>query len=110
MIKENITYAHSWCQQSRWLDQQEASSALELRQLLEPLVALVAEEVLLLVVQLALVGEEVGWWGWELRWQQQVQEQQLGEVVVEVEQQLLEQEQLVQELLLAWHLLARVGS
>ena len=67
MIKENITYAHSWCQQSRWLDQQEASSALELRQLLEPLVALVAEEVLLLVVQLALVGEEVGWWGWELQ-------------------------------------------
>ena len=67
MIKENITYAHSWFQQSRWLDQQEASSALELRQLLEPLVALVAEEVLLLVVQLALVGEEVGWWGWELQ-------------------------------------------
>ena len=110
MIKENITYAHSWCQQSRWLDQQEASSALELPRLLELLVALVAEEVLLLVVQLALVGEEVGWWGWELRWQQQVQEQQLGEVVVEVGQQLLEQEQLVQELLLAWHLLARVGS
>jgi len=54
---------------------------------------------LLLVVQLALVGEEVGWWGWELRWQQQVQEQQLGEVVVEVEQQLLEQERLVQVLL-----------
>ena len=67
MIKENITYAHSWCQQFRWLDQQEASSALELRQLLEPLVALVAEEALLLVVQLALVGEEVGWWGWELQ-------------------------------------------
>ena len=110
MIKENITYAHSWCQQFRWLDQQEASSALELRRLLEPLVALVAEEALLLVVQLALVGEVVGWWGWELRWQQQVQEQQLGEVVVEVGQQRLEQEQLVQELLLAWHLLARVGS
>ena len=67
MIKENITYAHSWCQQFRWLDQQEASSALELRRLLEPLVALVAEEALLLVVQLALVGEEVGWWGWELQ-------------------------------------------
>ena len=67
MIKENITYAHSWCQQSRWLDQQEASSALELPRLLELLVALVAEEVLLLVVQLALVGEEVGWWGWELQ-------------------------------------------
>ena len=108
--QESITYAHSWCQQSRWLDQQEASSALELPQLLEPLVALVAEEVLLLVVQLALVGEEVGWWGWELRWQQQVQEQQLGEVVVEVEQQLLEQERLVQELLLAWSLLVQVGS
>ena len=110
MLRENITYAHSWFQQSQWLDQQEASSALELRRLLEPLVALVAEEALLLVVQLALVGEEVGWWGWELRWQQQVQEQQLGEVVVEVGQQRLEQEQLVQELLLAWHLLARVGS
>jgi len=92
------------------LDQQEASSALELPQLLEPLVALVVEEVLLLVVQLALVGEEVGWWGWELQWQQQVQEQQLGEVVVEVEQQLLEQERLVQELLLAWRLLVQVGS
>ena len=110
VIKENITCAHFWCQQSRWLDPQEASSALERPRLLEPLVALVAEEVLLLVVQLALVGEEVGWWGWELRWQQQVQEQQLGEVVVEVGQQLLEQERLVQELLLAWHLLARVGS
>ena len=56
---------------------------------------------MLLVVRLALVGEEVGWWGWELQWQQQVQEQQLGEVVVEVEQQLLEQERLLQELLLA---------
>jgi len=39
-----------------------------------------------------------------------VQEQQLGEVVVEVEQQLLEQERLVQVLLLAWHLLVQVGS
>ena len=67
MIKESITYARFWCQQSRWLDQQEASSALELPRLLELLVALVAEEVLLLVVQLALVGEEVGWWGWELQ-------------------------------------------
>ena len=83
------------------MDQQEASSALELPRLLELLVALVVEEALLLVVQLALVGEEVGWWGWELRWQQQVQEQQLGELVVEVEQQLLEQERLLQELLLA---------
>jgi len=39
-----------------------------------------------------------------------VQEQQLGEVVVEVEQQPLEQERLVQELLLAWRLLGRAGS